>query len=295
MARVAVLGAGRMGAAMAVRLVDQGHSVVLWNRTRERADAVAESNPLVAVEDRPEDAVRGREVVLAILADGTATREVLLDPAVLDALDPTCVVVDHATSGPDAARDLARTLSERRIAFLDAPVSGSIPAVQAGTLLVMASGAAEDVDRALPVLESLARKVVRVGDAGAGQVMKLAVNLVLHDLNAAMAEALRLAEAADIARDDAYTVFQESVVGAPYVQYKRAAFLDPGTPVAMSLALVEKDLGLVTDQARALGRPAPVTEAVLQAVQAAVGAGLGARDMADLSRYDGPAQGSTPR
>lgn len=293
MARVAVLGAGRMGAAMAVRLVDQGHTVVLWNRTRARAEAVAESNPLVVVEDRPEDAVRGCEVVLAVLADGRATREVLLDPAVLDALDPECVVVDNATSGPDAARALATSLSARRIGFLDAPVSGSIPAVQAGTLLVMASGAAEDVDRAMPVLQALARKVVRVGDAGAGQVMKLAVNLVLHDLNAAMAEALQLAEGADIARDDAYTVFQESVVGAPYVQYKRAAFLDPATPVAMSLALVEKDLGLVTEQARALGRPAPVTEAVLQAVHRAVEAGLGARDMADLSRYDGRAPGAT--
>ena len=284
-----------MGAAMAVRLVDQGHTVVLWNRTRARADAVAESNPLVAVEDRPEDAVRGCEVVLAMLADGAATQAVLLDPAVLDALDPACVVVDHATSGPEAARVLAASLSERRIGFLDAPVSGSIPAVQAGTLLVMASGAAEDVERALPVLEALSRKVVRVGDPGAGQVMKLAVNLVLHDLNAAMAEALQLAEAADIARDDAYTVFQESVVGAPYVQYKRAAFLDPATPVAMSLALVEKDLGLVTEQARTLGRPAPVTEAVLEAVHAAVESGLGAHDMADLSRYVGRAPDATPR
>lgn len=285
MASVAVLGAGRMGAAMAVRLADEGHSVVLWNRTRAKADAVAASNPLVLVEDQPEDAVRGCDVVLSILADGTATQAVLLDPAVLDALTPDCVVVDHATSGPDAARTLAGHLAERHIRFLDAPVSGSIPAVQAGTLLVMASGAAHDVELAMPVLKSLARNVVRVGDAGAGQVMKLAVNLVLHDLNAAMAEALQLAEAADIAREDAYTVFQESVVGAPYVQYKRAAFLDPGTPVAMSLSLVEKDLGLVTAQARALGRPAPVTEAVLQAVHEAVQSGLGAHDMADLSRH----------
>ena len=295
MARVAVLGAGRMGAAMAVRLVDQGHSVVLWNRTRARADAVAASTPLVDVEERPEDAVRGCEFVLAMLADGEATRTVLLDPTVLEALDPACVVVDHATSGPVVARALASSLSGRGIRFLDAPVSGSIPAVQAGTLLVMASGAAEDVERAMPVLEALARRVVRVGDAGAGQVMKLAVNLVLHDLNAALAEALQLAEAADISREDAYTVFQESVVGAPYVQYKRAAFLDPETPVAMSLSLVEKDLGLVTEQARALERSAPVTEAVLRAVHAAVEAGFGARDMADLSRYDGGTPGATAR
>lgn len=290
MARVAVLGAGRMGAAMATRLAVEGHSVVIWNRTRSRAEAAAAQAQNVAVGDRPGDTVRGCDVVLSMLADGAATCEVLLSSEVLAAIGSDSLVADLGTSGPDAARRLARELSHHGIGFVDAPVSGSIPAVESGTLLIMAGGTPEDIGRASAVFGNLARKVVRVGEPGAGQIMKLAVNLVLHDLNAAMAEALQLAEGARIAREDAYTVLQESVVGAPYVQYKRAAFLDAQTPVAMSLALVEKDLGLVTEQARAVGRPAPVTEAVLHAVHQAVASGFGSRDMADLSRLDPPEQ-----
>jgi 3-hydroxyisobutyrate dehydrogenase-like beta-hydroxyacid dehydrogenase len=125
--------------------------------------------------------------------------------------------------------------------------------------------------------------------------MKLAVNLVVHDLNAAVSEALRLAENSSISREDAYTVLQESVVGAPFVQYKRPAFLDQGTPVAMSLALVEKDLRLITEHARAHGESAPLTEQALVSVRRAVDAGMGQRDMADLSRIaTGVDSGATP-
>ena len=101
-----------------------------------------------------------------------------------------------------------------------------MPAVEAGTLLVMAGGDPPRSPRPA-VLAAFARRVLRVGDVGAGQAMKLAVNLVVHDLNAALAEALVLAEGAGITAEDAYDVFEESVVAAPFVRYKRAAFLDP--------------------------------------------------------------------
>jgi 3-hydroxyisobutyrate dehydrogenase-like beta-hydroxyacid dehydrogenase len=163
-------------------------------------------------------------------------------------------------------------------------VSGSVPAVESGALLVMASGSPTAIDGAVPVLESFARKVLRVGDAGAGQAMKLAVNLVVHGLNAALSESLVLAENAGITREAAYDVLQESVVGAPFVLYKRAAFLDPATPVAMSLDLVLKDLRLITSFGDEVDSPTAVTDAVRDAVQAAVTSGHGSEDMAALSR-----------
>jgi 3-hydroxyisobutyrate dehydrogenase-like beta-hydroxyacid dehydrogenase len=276
-----------MGAAMVRRLVVGGHSVSVWNRS---------SAPVAALvadlgEERlhgaatPAEAVAGTEVVLTMLADGDVTRAVLLDTAVLAALAPGSVVVDLGTSGVASAEELGRALSAAGIRFVDAPVSGSVPAVTAGTLLVMASGDLAAVEAAEPVLSAFARKVLHVGSVGAGQVMKLAVNLVVHDLNAAVSEALRLAENSAISREDAYSVLQESVVGAPFVQYKRPAFLDPDTPVAMSLALVEKDLRLITEHARAHGESAPLTEQALVSVRRAVDAGMGQRDMADLSRF----------
>ena len=287
MAEVAVLGMGRMGSAMARRLAGEGHVVHVWNRTRAAAEAMAASAPTgaVVVADSPADAVTDRDVVLTMLADGPATRAVLLDPAVQQRLRPGSVVCDLGTSGVATAREIGAALGTRGVRFLDAPVSGSVPAVEAGTLLVMASGDADAVDTARPVLASFARLVLRVGDVGAGQVMKLAVNLVVHDLNAALSESLNLAERAGVSREAAYDVLQESVVAGPFVQYKRAAFLEPATPVAMSLDLVRKDLGLITAFAEELGAPRAVTQAALERVAAACDAGLGSQDMAALSRF----------
>jgi 3-hydroxyisobutyrate dehydrogenase len=286
-AEVAVLGTGRMGAAMARRVAGAGHRLTVWNRSPAAAQAVADALPGAAVQvaGSAADAVRGRDVVLAMLADGAVTCAVLLDIEVSGAFSPDAVVCDLATSGVAAAHTLATGLAMRGLRVVDAPVSGSVPAVEAGSLLVMAGGDAEAISLATPVLSAFARRVVRVGDAGAGQAMKLAVNLVVHDLNAALSEALVLAEKAGITREAAYDVLADSVVAAPYVAYKRAAFLDPETPVAMSLDLARKDLRLVGELAAAVAVRTAVTEAAAALVDAACMAGHGAQDMAALSRF----------
>jgi 3-hydroxyisobutyrate dehydrogenase-like beta-hydroxyacid dehydrogenase len=231
------------------------------------------------------EAVRGCDVVLSVLADGAATCAVLLDTDVVSALPRGGVVCDLATSGVAAAGALGAGLAEAGVPFVDAPVSGSVPAVDAGTLLVMAGGDPAAIAAAEPILAAFARRVVRVGDVSAGQAMKLAVNLVVHDLNAALAEALVLAENAGIAREDAYDVLADSVVAAPFVGYKRAAFLDPDTPVAMSLDLVRKDLRLIVELAADVGVAIEVTTAAEAVVEAACEAGHGSEDMAALSRF----------
>ncbi len=289
MADVAVLGTGRMGAAMARRVTAAGHRLTVWNRTEATARAVVAGLPAGAavVAASAADAIAGRDVVLAMLADGDATCAVLLDRQVIGRLPPGVIVCDLATSGVRAATDLASGLGAAGVAFVDAPVSGSVPAVEAGTLLVMAGGDQDVIDTVRPVLEAFARQVVRVGRAGAGQAMKLAVNLVVHVLNAAVSEALVLAETSGIARERAYDVLQESVAGAPFVRYKRQAFLDPATPVAMSLDLVLKDLRLVGRHAHDLDLATEVTAAAESAVAEACAAGLGGQDMAALSRFLG--------
>ena len=166
-----------------------------------------------------------------------------------------------------------------------ASVSGSVPAVEAATLLVMAGGTAAALDRAREVLRAVADRIVVVGDAGAGQAMKLAVNLVVHGLNAAVSESLVLAERSGITRETAYDVLEQSVVGAPFVHYKRSAFLDSTTPVAMSLGLVAKDLRLITDLAQHVGAQVAVTDCVRAVTDAACAAGLASSDMAGLSRF----------
>ena len=296
MADLALLGTGRMGSAMAVRLAAAGHGVRVWNRTAATAEALVASagRPSLQAAPTAADAVRGADAVLSVLATGSATEAVLLSEDVLDAMADGCLVVDLATSGVATSLAVADGLRASGKRFVDAPVSGSVPAVEAGTLLVMAAGSSEDVAEAAGVLGAFAKEVLRVGDVGAGQAMKLAVNLVVHDLNAAVGEALQLAEGSGVTRELAYDVLERSVVAAPFVTYKRAAFLDPDTPTAMTLALVAKDLRLICDQAEEAGLPLPVTRRVSSRVEEVVATGWGARDMADLSRFPedpGPAGG----
>ncbi len=285
MAKVALLGTGRMGAAMASRLVGSGHQLVLWNRTTDKAVELAgQLGPMAQVASDPATAVAECGVALSVFADGIATCAVLLDAIPAKSWLRGAVVCDLGTSGLDAALALSGGLRAAGVGFVDAPVSGSVPTVLAGQILVMASGDEHDVAALRPVLTTFARKVIYVGSAGSGQIMKLSVNLVVHGLNAVVSEALQLAENAGITRKDAYDVLQESVVAAPFVKYKRAAFLDKHEPVAMSLNLVHKDLALITALAAKVGSPAPVTASVARAVGDALDDGLGASDMAALSR-----------
>jgi len=285
-ADVAILGVGRMGTAMAGKLAEAGHAVTLWNRTGAAAAAVAADVGGTASAS-PAEAVAGADLVISMLAAGEVTQTVLLDVDLLAALRPGTVVCDMATSGVDTARTLAEVLAARGARFVDAPVSGSVPTIAAGQLLVMASGDEEGIRAAEPILMAFAKRVVHLGPAGAGQAMKLAVNLVVHTLNAAVSEALTLAASAGVDPAVAYDIFLDSVVAAPFVAYKRQAFLDSDTPVAMSLALTDKDLRLITDFAEAQGVPALVVEAVREQVAAACAAGRGEEDMAALARYLG--------
>jgi 3-hydroxyisobutyrate dehydrogenase len=281
MASVAVLGLGRMGTAMAVRLSAEGHEVRGWNRSAAKGEALGAA---VTIASTPAAAVDGCDVVIAMLANGQVTQDILLAKETLDALAPDVVVVDMGTSGVATARALDDALTARGVRFVDAPVSGSVPTVAAGQLLVMASGSAPGVDAARPVFLSMAKEVSFLGRAGNGQSMKLAVNLVVHALNSAVSEALALAVRSGIDAGEAYRVFEESVVGAPFVRYKRAAFLEPSTPVAMSLSLVLKDLTLIQDRADELGLTAEVLSAVTSEVARACDEGRGSEDMAALAR-----------
>ncbi|MGH6657969.1 MAG: NAD(P)-dependent oxidoreductase [Actinocrinis sp.] len=298
MTRVAVLGLGRMGAAMAAALAEAGHEVSAWNRSESGRARLAEELRLLdppAASERAEvtyaagaaEAVAGAQVVVAMLADGPAVEDVLFGgPAVADALVPGAVFCDMGTSGVDTALRCADRLATTGHAYLDAPVSGSVATVRAHRLLVMAGGPPDVVDAVDPVFGAFAGRVLRVGDAGSGQAMKLSVNAIVHILDGALSEALVLAERGGVDRDTALEVIASSVVAAPFVQYKRAAFADPrAQPVAFTIDLMRKDLALVRRFAGQRGAAVPLAEAVAHVADLASAAGLGGRDMAELAVY----------
>ncbi|HEY8452063.1 MAG: NAD(P)-dependent oxidoreductase [Micromonosporaceae bacterium] len=283
---VAVVGTGRMGAAMAARLAGAGHEVVLYNRTRQRAAQVA-AEIGARVVDTAAEAAAAADVVLVSLADDAAVEAVYRDASGLAAgVRDGTVVLEMSTVAPATVRALEPLVTAAGGTLLDAPVSGSVPVVQRGELTVMVGGDAAALDRARPVLAAFARQVFHLGGLGAGATVKLAVNSIVHALNQAVAEALVLAEKAGVDRAKAYEVFANSAAAAPFVLYKQPAFLHPETtPPAFLLDLAAKDLELITALAAEVGARMDLTEAGRRLMDEARAAGLGGSDMSVLAEY----------
>ena len=287
---VAILGVGKMGSAIAKELAAAGFQLKLWNRNQAVADKLAtEINlPNLTVAPTPKAALADVDIAICLFTNGIVTQSVLLDDSlVLEGVKSNLIIVDMGTSGVESAKDLATALASKKIAFIDAPVSGSVATIAAHQLLVMASGDETVIQQATPVFSAFAKKTAYLGQAGAGQAMKLAVNLIVHTLNAAVSEGLALATASGIDAAAAYDVLEESVVAAPFVKYKRAAFLDPDFPVAMRIDTVLKDLNLILGLGRSLGLPLTAASGVNELFALAQQAGFESRDMAALFDYLG--------
>jgi 3-hydroxyisobutyrate dehydrogenase-like beta-hydroxyacid dehydrogenase len=282
---VGVVGIGRMGAAMSRALAADGHDLVLWNRSRPAADALAATLPRAVVVDTPQEVAARAPVVVSMLADGAAVDAVYGGAGgLLAGATAGTILVDASTVPPATLRGHLPAARAAGVALLDAPVSGSVPLAERGELSIMVGGDADDVARARPVLDSLATTVTHIGPLGAGAAMKLAVNTVVFGVNEALAEALVLAEAAGVDRARAYDVIASSAVASPFVGYKRAAFLDPdGTPVAFALDLAAKDLGLIRELADAVGVRLPQAETDLAVIRAAATERGGGSDFASVA------------
>jgi 3-hydroxyisobutyrate dehydrogenase-like beta-hydroxyacid dehydrogenase len=266
----AVLGTGRMGSAMAERLATQGVKVVLFNRTPDRATALADKIG-ASVATTPAEAASRADVVITMVADDAAVHDQFDGPdGIAAGIRAGSVAVDMSTVLPDTIRAVAPAVRARGAGILDGPVSGSVSSARAGELTIMVGGEADDLERARPILECLARRLFHLGPLGTGAVMKLAVNTLIFGLNGAVAEGLVLAERNGIDRTLAYEVLASSAAGAPMVGYKRANFVEPDTtPVAFSLALADKDLRLIRELAETSDTSMPQATVNLDTIQAA--------------------------
>jgi 3-hydroxyisobutyrate dehydrogenase-like beta-hydroxyacid dehydrogenase len=284
--RVALVGAGRMGSAMAGRVADAGHDVVVFNRARSRAEEAA-GRTGARVADSARVAAESAEVCLISLADDAAVMATYLDDnGLIAGLQPGAVVCDASTVAPATVRSLAPLVAQKGATLLDTPVSGSVSVVESGTITVMVGGDREALDRARPVLDAFAKSIFHLGDVGAGATMKLVVNSLVHSLNVAVSEALVLAENAGLDRETVYDIFEAGAAGAPYVKYKREAFLNPGEiPVAFSLGLVAKDQQLIHALAELTATRMDQAEASRELVAEAVQTGMGERDISEVAVF----------
>jgi 3-hydroxyisobutyrate dehydrogenase-like beta-hydroxyacid dehydrogenase len=284
--KVALVGTGRMGSAMGVRIAGAGHDLMVFNRTRSRCEEVALRTG-AQVADTCREAAEFAEVCVVSLADDAAVMSTYLDDEGLIAgVQSGAVVCDMSTVAPATVRGLAPLVARNGATLIDTPVSGSVPVVESGTLTVMVGGDKAALDRARPVLDTFAKSIFHLGAVGAGATMKLVVNSLVHSLNVSVSEALVLAEKAGLDRQAAYDIFEAGAAGAPYVKYKRDAFLKPGeVPVAFSLDLVAKDQQLIDDLAELTGTRMDQADASRQLVAEAVQAGMGERDISEVAEF----------
>lgn len=284
--KVAVLGLGRMGRAMAGVLGRAGFDLLVWNRTFATTDEVAGA---VGAEpaSSPAEAARAADVVIASLADDQALFDVHAgEGGTLEGVSPGTVVVDTSTVDPQTIVSLAPRFAERGAHLLDGPVSGSVALIERGELTSMVGGEAAALERARPVLEATSKAIFHLGPPGAGATMKLAVNSLVHATNLAIAEALVLAERAGIDRSRAYEVFASGAGASPFLLYKRQSFENPeGAAVAFSVDLMRKDLDLILALAERLDSPMRQLTVTSQVTNATIDVGLAEADMSAVANY----------
>jgi 3-hydroxyisobutyrate dehydrogenase-like beta-hydroxyacid dehydrogenase len=251
---VAILGTGKMGGAIARRLHEQGHTVHVWNRTPDRAEVLGLGNTHAT----PAQAAGLAQVVLSVLTGTEAVRQVYLgEHGALEAGGDR-VYVDITTASLEVHVEVAEAAAERGAAFVEAPVLGSIPAADSGSLLLLVGGDVAAIDAARPVLEVLG-EVRHVGPLGAGIRLKLVANSYLAVTHAAAGELLAAAVASGL---DIEAVFAVLVRFVPYLEVRRAGFVERRyEPVLFRVADMVKDLGLALEVYRRSGSDTPITVA----------------------------------
>lgn len=283
MSTIAFIGLGIMGSPMAVHLVRAGHSVAGYNRSPEKAKALAEAGGRVAASIA--DAVTGAEVVALMVPDSPDVLDVLTgDGGVYTHAAAGTLIVDFSTIRPDVTRELAAEAGRRGLRYLDAPVSGGEAGARNATLSIMVGGDADAFETARPIFDVVGKTVVHVGPSGAGQTVKAANQLVVAANLEALAEAVVFLRAYGVDLEAALEVLGGGLAGSAVLAQKHQNMLDHSFEPGFRIALHHKDMGIVTSAAREAGVVLPLGALVAQLVAAANANGDGGLDHSALLR-----------
>jgi len=270
-----------MGSAVVRRLLDAGHAVTVWNRTRAKAEPLLEAGAQWA--DSPHEVAERSELVFTMVTDTAAVKAVTEGPdGVLAGLEPGKIYVDMSTASPANTRELAERVSGAGAQMLDAPVSGTSVTVEQGKVSIMVGGDEDAFLRAKPILEVIGPKVFHVGPNGTAVTMKIAINLSLAVQMLAFSEGVLLAEKTGLAREQIVEVMLASVIASPMVAYRGPLVLGRPEEVWFDCHMMQKDMNLALELGRELEVPLPTTAVTNEFLTAANGMGIGDKDFAVL-------------
>ena len=274
--RVAFLGLGIMGFPMARNLREAGFEVTVWNRTREKAERLGEP-----IADSPAAAAAGADAVITMVPDSPQVESVLLgDDGAAEGMREGALAIDMSTIAPTAVLSIAERLGDRGVRFLDAPVTGSRPKAEAGTLTIMAGGEREDFERARPLFDAMGEVIVHAGPQGHGQMTKLINNTVAAINAAALAEALLAAAAAGVDTGVLRRVMAAGSGASAMLELKAEPMLERDFEPFFKLEHMLKDVRHCLREAQALGVRLPLAEAAERLYADAADSGRGGEDFA---------------
>jgi 3-hydroxyisobutyrate dehydrogenase-like beta-hydroxyacid dehydrogenase len=275
------VGLGSMGSRLAKRLLDAGYAVTGYNRTAAKAQPLVAAGMKLA--PTPRDVAAASDVVFTMVTDDDALRAVVFGAdGMLAGLRRGATLVEMSTVSPAVTREIGDAVAQRGATMLDAPVSGSTVSVEQGAASIQVGGDAAALERVRPYLAAMGPNgITHVGPLGIAKAMKVATNLGVAVQILAFCEAVALAEKSGIAREAAVEALMRSVIASPLVKYRGPYVLGKmAAHVAFPVPMIQKDLQLALDQARAVGVPLPLTEVTQAWMTKAREMGLGDHDFA---------------
>jgi 3-hydroxyisobutyrate dehydrogenase-like beta-hydroxyacid dehydrogenase len=281
MANLGFVGLGVMGSEMVLRLLEKGHTVTGYNRTRAKATRLIEKGMTWA--GSPREVAAASDFTFCMVTNSTAL-EMIVEGAngILAALGPGKILIDMSTVSPAFSRSVTTKVRAKGADMVDAPVSGSVITLQEGKLSVMVGGRKDTFDRIMPLLREIGPKVTYVGDNGLALVMKIAANLSLAVQMLALSEGILLAEKSGISRDVAVDVLTNSAIASPMVKYRGPFVLKLPAEAWFNVNMMQKDMLLALELGRALDVPMPTTAVTNEFLTSARGMGLAQEDFAVL-------------
>ncbi len=279
MANLGYIGLGAMGSRMAARLLDKGHTVTGYNRTRSKAQWLIDRG--MKWGDTPRHVAEAADVIFVMVTDSKSLDAVSSGPdGVIAGLSAGKVMVDSSTISPAMSREVAEKVRAKGADMVDAPVSGSVITLESGKLSVMVGGRKDTFDRIKPILDDIGPKVTHVGGNGLALSIKIAHNLSLAVQMLAFCEGVLLAEKSGISREVAVDVLTHSVIGSPMVQYRGPFVLQLPDESWFDVNMMQKDMLLALEMGRRLDVPLPTTAVTNEFLTAARGMGLEKYDFA---------------
>jgi 3-hydroxyisobutyrate dehydrogenase-like beta-hydroxyacid dehydrogenase len=279
MANIGYVGLGVMGSQMTKILLEKGHTVTGYNRTRSKVEWLIDKGMKWA--DSPRAVAQTADITLSMVTNSDAVSQIANGPnGIIEGLRSGKIWIDMSTASPALSRTLAAKVREKGADMVDAPVSGSVITVQQGKLSVMVGGRPETFERVKPLLLDLGPKVTHVGENGLALVMKIATNLNLPVQIMAFTEAVLLAEKSGIKRETAIEVLLGSVVASPMLQYRGPFVLNPPDEAWFNVNMMQKDMQLALELGRQVNVPLPTGSVANEYLTAARAMGLAEKDFA---------------